>query len=270
MLNGKFTSVKDIIWKIYKDSGIQDEIPFSDCIEWTIDCLELIYHPDQFERKVIGHGSDDSFDVTNYRVKIPCDLVHLVSVSVDGYPALPSTNSFHQLMGGECCEVNEFQADLLASNGIFVDGFGNTFDSSLGLSTNSAPVTYELNNNWLTLSVKTGKVCIAYLAHPTDCDGFPMIPDDVSYREAISRCVLTRLDYIKWRQNPSDQGLRNLYEHSEGQYNWYLAQAQNKAKLPDQNKMESIKRQMLRLKPSVNEWARNFTTLGVSELRKLK
>jgi len=266
-LNGKMISMKDILWKTYADAGFQDEVPFSDCIEWALTCLQLIWHPDQFERKVIGHNSDDSFDVTNYRVKIPCDLVHLVSVSVDGFACLPSTNTYHQLKEGNCCGVEEF-ASILAS-GTFVDNFGNTFATNLGTVYSGSPLTYELNNEWLTLSVKTGKVCLAYLAHPTDCDGFPMIPDNVSYKEAITRCIISRLDYIKWRQNPSDQGLRNLFEHSEQQYNWYMGQAQNSALMPDLNKMQSIQNQMLRLKPEINHWATNFRNLSIQEQRRL-
>lgn len=266
-LNGRLISTKDLVWSVYRDSAIQDEIPFSDVVEWMIEILELIYHPDNFQRKVVGYKSDESFDVTNYRVKIPCDLVHAVAVSVDGFPALPSTNTYHQLMGGECCGVDEFASIL--SNGTYVDGFGNTFITNLGTVYNGVPLTYELNNDWLTLSVKIGKVCLAYLAHPTDDCGFPMIPDHVSYKRALTTYIIAKLDYIKWRQSPSDQGLRNLYEHSERESNFYTAQAQNAAKAPDLNKMESIKNQMLRLKPTINQWATNFAHLSSPEIRRL-
>ena len=267
-LSGKLVSIKDLIWSVYRDNAIQDELSYNDLIEWSIECLELIYHPDQFQRKITGHVDNPDLDITNYKVKIPCDLVHLVAVRVDGFPALPSTNSFHQLMDGSCCGTEEFASEL--SNGTFVDGFGNTFVTNLGTSSNSTPLTYELNNDWLTLSVKTGEVCLAYLAHPTDCDGFPMIPDNVSYKRAITTYLTMKLDYIKWRQSPSDQGLRNLYDHSEQQYNWYVGQAQNAAKLPDINKMESLKNQMVRLKPMMNQWSSSFANLSVPELRRLR
>jgi len=268
MINGKLISTKDIIWKVYKDAGFVDEINWGDAIEWTIDALEFIYHPDNFEKKVTGHKSDPTYDITNYRAKIPCDLVHLVGVTVDGWPALPTTNTYHQLKDGGCCGVDEFAS--LLSNGTFVDNFGNTFITNLGTKYGGAPLTYELNNDWITLSVKEGKLCIAYLAHPTDCDGFPMVPDDVHFREAITKAIVRRLDYLKWRQNPNDRGLKALYDHSDQEYCWYIASAQNRAKMPDVDKMESIKNQMLRLKPSISEWSRNFTTLLSPESRRLK
>lgn len=267
MISGKLISLKDVVWRVYRDSGIQDEIPFSDVCEWAVDALELIYHPDNFQRKVTGYKNDESFDVTNYRLKVPCDLVHVVAVSVDGFPALPSTNTYHQLMEGSCCGVDEFASIL--SNGTYVDGFGNTFITNLGTVYTGVPLTYELNNDWITLSVKEGKVCLAYLAHPTDECGLPMFPDNISYKEAITKCILMRLDYLKWRQSPSDQGLRNLYEHSEREYNFYLAQAQNAAKSPDINKMESIKNMLLRSVPKINHWASNFAHLSKSEIKKL-
>lgn len=268
MLNGKTISLKTIIWDVYKNTGIQDEINFADLIEWAVTCLEKIYHPDVFERKVIGHKNLPDLDVTNYRFKIPCDLVHLVALSVDGYRALPATHSFHQIGSGECCDINNFESDI--ATGQYIDNFGNVFSADLGLNIAAQPVTYQLNNNWITLSVKTGKVCIAYLAHPVDCDGFPMIPDNVSFKEAITRCLIMRLDYIKWRQNPSDSGLRALYEHSEQQYNFYVAQAINVAKLPDVDRMEGLKNQILRLKPSINEWYSNFKNLSMPEGRFIK
>jgi hypothetical protein len=267
MLSGKLISSKDLIWKIYKDAGFQEELNWSDIIEYFIDTLEFIYHPDNFEKRVMGYKNNPDFDVQNYRVKIPCNLVHLVSLTVDGFPALPSTNTFHQLMDGSCCGVDEFASIL--SNGTFVDGFGNTFVTNLGTTYSGVPLTYELNNDWITLSVKTGKVCIAYLAHPVDDCGFPMIPDDVFYREALSRGVIARLDYQKWRQNPSDNGLRALYEHSEQQANWYIGGAQNRAKLPDTNKMEVMKNMLLRLKPEINQWAYNFAHLPTGENKRL-
>lgn len=267
MLNGKLISIKEIIFKVYRDTGIQDELNWSDMVEIATECLEQIYYPSSFQKKVLGHISDPNLNVTNYRFKIPCDLVHLTALTIDGYRALPATNSFHQLMDGSCCGVDEFVSQL--SEGTFVDGFGNIFAAGIS-SYPSGPITYELNNDWITLNVKEGKVCIAYLAFPVDCDGFPLIPDDVSFKEAISRAIIVRLDYIRWRQNPSDNGLRSLHEHSEQQYCWYVAQAKAVSKMPSVDQMENMKNMLLRLKPNINAWVSNFNTLNSSEKRYIK
>jgi hypothetical protein len=266
-LSGRNISLKQVIWETYRDSGIQDQLNWSDITEWATDALQLIDYPDQWQKKVTGHKSNPDLDITNYRAQIPCDLVHLVAVAVDGYAAIPANNSFHQLLDGKCCGVDDFGS--LLTDGTFVDNFGNTFLTTFGTKYGSAPLTYELNNNWITLSVPIGKVCLAYLAFPTDCDGFPMIPDDVSYREAVKRFLMMKIDYLKWRQNPSDSGFKALYEHSEQQWNWYCGQAMNKAKLPDYGRMENIKNMLLKLKPNVKAFNNFFTSVGVQESRKL-
>jgi len=79
-----------------------------------------------------------------------------------------------------------------------------------------------------------------------------------------------KIDYIKFRTNPSDAGYRNLYEHSEKEYNWYIGAASSKLKMPDVNEMESIKRTLLRLKPNVNAYSSFFSTLNSPEVRRLK
>ena len=267
MLNGKNISLKDVVWTFYRDTGLQDTVSLGDLSEWGTEALQFINYPDQWEKVVTRYKSNPDLDITNYKAKIPCDLVHLVAVSVDGYAATPSTNSFHQLLDGACCGVNEFGS--LLTDGTFVDNFGNTFLTTFGTKYGSAPLTYELNNDWLTLSIKKGKVCIAYLRFPVDCDGFPMIPDNNSYKEAVKRFMMMKVDYLKWRQNPSDRGFKDLYEHSEQQWNWYCGQAQNQGKMPDLGKMENIKNMLLRLRPNIKAFSSYFTTLASPEARKL-
>lgn len=267
MLNGRTISLKQIIWECYRDTAIQDTISQSDMVEWATESLQFINYPDQWEKKVTGYKANPDLDITNYRAKIPCDLVHLVAVSVDGYAAVPASNTFHQLLDGTCCGVDEFSS--LLTDGTFIDNFGNTFLTTFGTKYGSAPLTYELNNDWLTLSVKSGKACLAYLAFPTDCDGFPMIPDNNSYKEAVKRFLMMKIDYIKWRQNPSDSGFKALYEDSEKQWNWYCGQAQNQGKLPDYAHMENIKNMLMRLKPNIKAFDNFYTSLTSREARKL-
>lgn len=266
-LNGKYLPIKDIIWTTYRDSGIQDQLNLGDLVEWATEALQFINYPDQWQKKVTGHRDNPDLDILNYRAKLPCDLIHLVAVAVDGYAAVPSSNTFHQLLDGKCCGVDEFGS--LLTDGTFIDNFGNTFVTTFGTKYGSTPLSYELNNDWLTLSVQKGKACLAYLAFPTDCDGFPLIPDNISYREAVKRFLIKQIDYLKWRQNPSDSGLRALYDHSEQQWNWYCGQAMNAAKMPDYGKMENIKNMLMRLKPNVKAFDNFFTALQTREARKL-
>ncbi len=190
---GKYISSKQIIWEVYRDSGIQDQISYGDCYEWLVDCLSLIGNPNGMVHKVTGHVDNPNLDITNYRAKLPCDFYKLRQIAVNGFPAYPASGNFHQLMEGSCCGTDEL--GTLTTDGTIVDNFGNTFMTNLGSRTVSTPLTYELNDDYITLSVKTGKVCISYLAHPVDECGLPMVPDDISYKEAVKKYIIMKIDY---------------------------------------------------------------------------
>ncbi len=250
MLNGKYISIKRIIEEIYGDNQLDYTISYEDIIRWTAQVLSIMNIPDIYVAKVTGHISNPHLDITNYKAELPCDLFKLRQISVDGYPCVRASNTFSQLMDGDCCGVN-LLGTVDGDN--FIDQFGNTFNTSLGFPEGTGSVGYDINNNFITLSVKTGKVCLAYWAFPTDEDGFPMIPDNQSFIEAVKMYCRVKIDYQEWRKDPSNSGLKALYEDSKQEYAWYVGQASNAAKIPDLDKMEGIKNQMLRLKPRVNE-----------------
>ena len=43
-----------------------------------------------------------------------------------------------------------------------------------------------------------------------------------------------------------------VFQHSEQEWQWYVGQAGNKAKMPNIDQLESIKNQVMRLLPKVN------------------
>ena len=266
-LNGKWISVKDLIWSTYRDLGTHDELPFSDIIEWTAEILNIVGHPDQYLRRIIGHESDPDLDFTNYRVKLPCDFHKLIQLAVDGFPAVYTGSTFHHLLDGDCCGL-----DLLGrqDGDTFTDNFGNVFSTNLGPKSRSLPLEFEINDNYITFNVKEGKLCMAYYAFPTDEEGFPLIPDDASYKQAVIKYVTMKIDYIRWRQQPDSNGLKALYEDAKKEYEWYIGQAVSKAKRPDMNKMEGLKNQMLRLRPRINYYDSFFREQKVSEVKKIK
>jgi hypothetical protein len=261
-LNGKYINVKQVLEELYADNGYQHELPWVDCLMWVEEALELIGHPRQYVRKVTGHKENPDLDIDNYKAKLPCDFHKLERIAVDGRYARYAGNSFHHLLSGDCCDIDSTSGDL----GIeYRDNFGNTFDPALSATpyTEIGDATFDLNNEYLTLNVKEGKVCIAYLAFPLDDSGYPLIPDDIGYKLAVKKYLTMKLDYIEFRRGDLQPA---VYQHSEQEWAWYVGQAGNRAKMPGVAEMESIKNQMLRLKPNVAEGS--FKYLGSKEIRK--
>ena len=292
-LNGKYISLNSIMEQVYADNGYQFELPWVDVMMWTEEALNLIGHPRQYIRKVTGHKENPNLDIKNYRAQLPCDFHQLEQVAVNGMPAEYSGDTFHHLLDGGCCGIEGFatlaahvqeqnwgtlvrvtetdgtaryeqrdeteMANLnLSTSGIM------SFDMTTDIDSISAPITFDLNNNNITLSVKEGKVCMAYLAIPTDEEGLPLIPEDTSYQLAVKKYLTMKIDYIAWRRGTLPQA---VFQHSEQEWMWYVGQAGNKAKMPNIDQLEAIKNMTMRLLPNINAHETFFKNLGSPEIR---
>src|SRR5688572_22092829 len=111
-----YISVKEIIAKVYRDTGYGDELPWPDLIVWTDEALRLIDHPLQYIRKVAGDRSTPALDITEYKAKLPCNIYQIEQISVNGLPAYRDTGSYSHLISDDCCTVGQsgFQADIFA------------------------------------------------------------------------------------------------------------------------------------------------------------
>lgn len=265
-----FVSVKAILEDVFRYTQYQDELPIEDMIYWAYEALGLMDQPIQFVRKVTGVVDNEDLDIQNYRAELPCDFYRLERIAVNGLSCRYAGNSFHHLMSGDCCNL---QSGLSSLGDVFTDNFGNQFSpqspdpSQTSLATDS--VTFDINNNYLTLSVQQGKVCMAYLAFPTDKEGYPMIPDDVKYKKAVTMYLVQRIRYIAWSMDPTNSGKRALFDYDEKEWLWYCGAATNKAKMPHPEQMESIKNQIVRMIPNINESDTFFQNLGSKQLRKI-
>ena len=297
-LNGKYISLNAIMEQVYADNGYQFELPWVDCIQWTEEAINLIGHPRQYISKVTGHMEHPNLDIKNYRAELPCDFYSLEQIAVNGLPAEYSGNTFHHLMDGACCGIEGYTTlanDVKERNwgelvkvteDVNEDGTSNygasyyverndtlsnteeglmSFDMTTTVDSNFNPITFDINNNNITLSVKEGKVCMAYLAIPTDINGLPLIPEDTSYQLAVKKYLTMKIDYIAWRRGELQQA---IFQHSEQEWQWYVGQAGNKAKMPNIDQIEAIKNQTMRLLPQVNHHETFFRGLGSPELRK--
>lgn len=269
-LNGLYKSSKNIIEGVLRDTGIQEQINWEDCVSWIYEALGLIGSPFQYVNKVTGYQDNPDLDIVDFKAKLPCDLVQIKQIAVNGHPARYSSNTFHQMLDGSCCG---FDIDSSGNSiDVFHDNFGNSFTPQAGLFYNQdycCDYTFDLNHDYLTLSAKTGKVCLAYSAYPIDKEGYPEFPDDIKYELAIRKYLTMKMDYITWRSDPDSRGKQSLYEHSEIEWLWYVGSAGNSAKMPDLSRMESFKNQVLRLIPKTNEFSTFFKHLGTREHKRI-
>lgn len=221
----KFTSIKQTIAKVYRDLALEDESRWEDMIEWSAEALEQIGTFAQHVHKT------EIIEVSSYKAAIPCTLVKVIGM--------------------------ETRNEALTYN-------SGTYDTA-ELATTSGTVRtmshtgYTMNNAWFNFNFEKGEIRIAYLAIPTDDEGFPLIPDSVSFREAIEKYIVMKMMYPKFL---TDSINPNTWDRIVNDWNWFCGQARGVGNMPNMDKMESIKNMWNRLKPEMNQHKTHFANLN--------
>jgi hypothetical protein len=120
---------------------------------------------------------------------------------------------------------------------------------------------YYIENGRIKTSFVAGKVCLSYMAFPTDDDCFPLVPDDISFKEAMFWYVYKKI--LLGGEAPTANGINYIF--AEQQWKYYCTQARNAAVFPDIDKMESFMNQWVRLIPNINRASDAFENLGTRE-----
>jgi hypothetical protein len=121
--------------------------------------------------------------------------------------------------------------------------------------------TYIIDCDHIKTSFATGKVCISYMAFPIDEECYPLVPDDISYREAMFWYIYKKLVLSGTPGRNPKLG----YEYAEQMWQVYCTQARNAANYPDIDKYESFMNQWVRLVPDINAHNSFFETLNDRE-----
>ena len=245
-----YISVKEVVEGMYRDYGSQEELDLWDIIEWCGEALDLIGAHTQYVNIV------EDWQVCDYRKDLPCNLITINQISYNGYPLkyaagvfgpADNTNGITHVLDGEVVDSDNYPQ--LETEEITLDH------------------RYYINDAFLVASFEEGCVTVSYLATKIDEDGFPMIPDEVTYKKAIKSYCQMMLDRREWRRQRLSEA---VYRDSQKDWDWYVRTARGKAMMPNIDKMESIKNQWVKLKPNQNSHNRFFSDLNTPERKKLK
>lgn len=280
--NGKYVSFVSVIESAFRDSGL-DYIDYENAMEWTAELMGLMGTPYNYVDKVTDalDGAPSGLKVENYRCKLPDDLEKLISVrAVDisengdivGYrEMIESSDVYHPLD-----VIGTATASSVWNPLVNIDEFEPSTEDFVHTRTNyefnpvripsGLPLKYKLDHGFIFTNFIEGYVEVAYKGFPIDADGFPLIPDDPKFKEALKYHIIFKLDWKKWRINPSPQN-KSIVNDSETRRDFYIGAARNKSHIPSVDKMEAIKNMWLRSNPKVNEHRNGFKTLDIQERR---
>lgn len=114
----------------------------------------------------------------------------------------------------------------------------------------------------LTTTLKEGEILVAYKGYPTDSDGYMMIPDDETYKEAILHYVLYRYWMVKYQMK--EDGADSRMNHHLTMWSTLSKKALN-VNAPSVAALENLKNIHTRLVPRSERFNQMFLTLASSE-----
>lgn len=224
----RYISIKEVLDNLLDNPLLQD-LTLERVVNYTIDFIRKVGMPKVYIEKIAN------LEVKEYRALLPCD--------------------FHKMI-----QVRTFK-----------EGCSQTFRSSTDnfhFSNNkrdSHDLTYKLQGQVIYTSMKNGIIEIAYQAIPVDCDGYPMIADNSSFREALE-LYITKKRYKVLFDIGKIRG--DVYSSTCQDYAFAVGQAQTSLIMPTIDEMESITNSWNTLIPRVTEHRMGFINNGSKETLK--
>jgi len=285
----KTISSKVLIRKIFRDLKPSKDNWIDDAIEWIGEALEHVGSAPQLNQKQCV------LTVSNHKVLLPTDLYYINQVAINNSVSPVTSKELDTLT----TKVKELQDSIIAAqaddleyssttsilheinnrivvleNVYFKDSnrmqplqYGaSTFHRSMHcdecVNENiNYEDTYIVDNDYIKTSFQSGTICLSYMAFPTDEDCYPLIPDDISFKEAMFWYVYKKI----LLSNPQFKNNGINYQFADQQWKYYCTQARNAANYPDIDKYESFMNQWVRLIPNLNRHDVGFEQLNTRE-----
>ena len=224
-----YISIKQILDDLLDHPLLQD-LSFERVVDYTVHFLQIVGVPNEFEEKTA------LIDIKDYRGCLPCDYYDMIQV-----------RTYKE--GEYCPRVFRYTTDSFHLSSKKEDS--DTWD-----------LTYKLQNSIIYTSIKEGTIEIAYHAIKVDKEGYPMIPENSSFIQALELYIKKKVFTILF-----DQGKINnaVLQNTQQEYAWYVGQAQRDLTMPTIDQMESISNMWTQLLQRNNEHSKGMKPLGRRE-----
>lgn len=297
----KLTSIQSVIAKVIADLNIQeDDLRISDVREWVGEAIEKIGAVTQFIPKVSGENGTPCTKVKCYQAQIPCDLhqLHQVAYSYNcngpWFPMRKATGSYAVWGHENKCDCECLTPEMIVQNdtmvNLVVDMYGNidkteaiemintnqnlrtilsnlinqhTYNNQVSTTSPSLGLQYSVKPGWIMCNMPDGYLKLSYSAIPTDEDGYPLVPDLTSYKEAIYWYVTMKMKYPEYLNGKMN---REIFYDIKRSWNFYRNQAYAEALMPNEDGLESIKNNWNKLVPEFNDHDSFYSHTGERQI----
>lgn len=285
----KTISSKTVIRKIFRDLKPSKDNWIDDAIEWIGEALEHIGAAPQLCQKQCV------LNVKDHKVMMPSDLYYINQVAINNKVSIASSEELDTLTskvkdlqdqikdaqanGLEYSDtasvLHDINSRIVILENVYFSGDVNMQPLQYGASTFHRSMhcdgcineninyeeTYIVDCDYIKTSFKTGKICISYMALPIDDDCYPLVPQDISYQEAMFWYVYKKM----LLSNPQIKNNGIDYNFADQKWKYYCTQARNAANFPDIDRMESFMNQWVRLIPQISSHDLAFENLNTRE-----
>lgn len=256
-----FVSIKNIIDSLYRDLGLETEPNWLDWIEWAATALEYIDARWQYVIRTTDNCDKDYLEVSCHKAELPDDFHALIEpVIMNGRVLIPNHNSKLYASYVTSNEVTDRANNIPITDNI-APRIVNNVENINGVD------YYTIIDNCLYTTIAEGTIVLSYYAIPVDDDGYPMIPDEFFYKEAVKSYITYRMLYIRFLAGSITD---RVYLDAKNKWIYAAQAAINAAKTPTVGEMESIKRQWVRLFPDMNAYDKGLRTIGLQFNKRLK
>jgi hypothetical protein len=232
MMAGKTVSIGNILWKVLKQPIVQD-LKYEDAAEYAVEYLRLIGASLSFEDKV------NRIKLNSYKAPLPSNIINIRGVAY---------------------------SDCECDGGIAMRYASDIYHTSInGCELGGQEYTYITQNNVITTSMKDGWINISYSAISTDEFGYPLIPDNESFKVGLEYYIIHRTLEGLWSMGKITDKVFQYYEQKR---HYYSAQATNSMTIKNMDQMETMFNALNRMIIDVNPQQTFYKNFGVKEIIK--
>lgn len=254
MLSGKTISLKNVISKVYSGLNIKDESQYINIIEWLGEAISKIKTDAQLESVCT------TLCIDNHRAELPCDFMYLSEVDYKGFQLTKA--SANHLVKTNHDNIGIYnQYDYVDKR---LDGLKNIAYCKGQKYEFIGGDSFTIDKGWFKTSFFKGDVKITYKRLPVDDEGFPLVPEEESYREALFWYCAWKYFFIRKIEANGNEfnKFNNLSLEAEQKWHWYCGQAGAESLMPDLYMLENIKRNFLTLVPKADSFQTFFSNLN--------
>lgn len=204
MINGLQISLGNIIWKVMRNP-LALELTYEQAAEFALEFIRLVGTP------LIYIDEIKKLEIKNYKTSIPTNIINVRGI---------------RYLGIDDCQdpiAMRYATDL--------------YHGSQDNNDYPTEYTYTLQNCVITTSQKEGFIEISYKALSVDEHGYPLVPDNESFKYGLEYFILHRYVEPLWMM---DKIQDKVFQYLSQQRDWYLGQADTSTKIQGMDQLESM------------------------------